>query len=60
MEQTAKLHALAQKYEINILTYEGDTIYTEDDQEPYGRIEKRLLKCQWLKYRTFQRRFPHL
>ena len=49
MEQTAKLHALAQKYEINILTYEGDTIYTEDDQEPYGRIEKKITKMPMVK-----------
>lgn len=49
MEQTAKLHALAQKFSVNILTYEGDTIYTEEDQEPYAALEQRITKMPMVK-----------
>lgn len=46
MEQTARLHDLAQQYGINILTYEGDRIYTEDAENEYAKIEQFIAKME--------------
>lgn len=42
MEQTKKLHKLAKDLQINILTYEGNTIFTEDGKDPYANIEQKI------------------
>lgn len=43
MDQVEKIHRLAQENEINVLSYEGDTIYTEQE-DPYAKIEQQITK----------------
>lgn len=43
-EQTARLHELAQEYSINILTYEGNRIYTENAEDKYAKVEQFITK----------------
>ena len=42
MEEVTKLHELTVKYGMNILTYEGDTIYTENGDDEYAKIEQKI------------------
>lgn len=46
MEEIEQLHSLSKKYGMNILTYEGDTIYSESITDQYAQIEKRITGMQ--------------
>ena len=46
MDEMAELHQLTEKYKMNILTYEGDVIYTENSLDPYALLEQRITKMK--------------
>lgn len=46
MGEMAELHELTERYKMNILTYEGDVIYTENTLDPYALLEQRITKMK--------------
>lgn len=46
IDEMAEIHRLTEKYHMNVLTYEGDVIYTENELDPYALLEQRITKMQ--------------
>lgn len=46
IDEMEELHQLTEKYRMNILTYEGDVIYTENSLDPYALLEQRITKMR--------------
>lgn len=46
MEEVADLHQLAVEYNVNILTYEDEKIYTENKEDPYAKIEQKITNME--------------
>lgn len=46
MEVVKELRKLSHKYKVNMLSYEGKHIYTEDAKDSYAQIEQRITKME--------------
>lgn len=52
MDVVKELRKLSHKYKVNMLTYEGKNIYTEDAKDSYAHIEQRITKMELTQVRN--------
>ena len=52
MDIVKELHKLSHKYKVNMLTYEGKNIYTENAKDSYAHIEQRITKMDLVQVRN--------